>query len=69
MRIRGHAVETLKHLPRRGMAEHRQFLLDQARAPYALFIDEDVILEPFVIDQMLGVIEAEKCGFAGSAWA
>jgi GT2 family glycosyltransferase len=67
LRIRGHAVETLKHLPRRGMAEHRQFLLDQAGAPYALFIDDDVILEPFVIDQMLGVIEAEKCGFVGSA--
>lgn len=67
LRIRGHAVATLKHLPRRGMAEHRQFLLDQARAPYALFVDDDVILEPFVIEQILKVIEAEKCGFVGSA--
>jgi GT2 family glycosyltransferase len=67
LRARGHAVEVHKHLPRRGMAEQRQFLLDQATAPYALFVDDDVILEPDVIERMHRVIAAEGCGFVGCA--
>lgn len=63
----GNAVEIHKHLPRRGMAEQRQFLLDQATAPYALFIDDDLILEPYVIEQMVDAIWEEQCGFVGSA--
>src|SRR5690606_19069119 len=43
-------VELLENLPRRGIAQQRQFLLDQARAPYALCLDDDVILEPYVIE-------------------
>lgn len=64
---RGREVVLLRHLPRRGMAEQRQFLLDQATAPYALFLDDDVILEPFVLSQLLSVIRREGCGFVGSA--
>jgi GT2 family glycosyltransferase len=67
LRARGHAVEVHKHLPRRGMAEQRQFLLEQATAPYALFIDDDLILEPYVVEQMLTAIREENCGFVGSA--
>lgn len=48
------------------MAEQRQFLLDQATAPYILFIDDDLILEPFVIQQFVEMIEQENCGFVGS---
>ncbi len=62
-----HAIETHKHLPKRGMAEQRQFLLNQATAPYALFIDDDLILEPWVISQMLVALREEKCGFVGCA--
>jgi glycosyl transferase family 2 len=67
LRARGHVVEALTHLPRRGMAEQRQFLLERAIAPYALFLDDDVILEPDVVARMLRVIEQESCGFVGSA--
>jgi GT2 family glycosyltransferase len=67
LRAQGRTVEMYKHLPRRGMAEHRQFLLDQATAPYALFVDDDVILEPVAIRNMLAVIQEEKCGFVGCA--
>lgn len=63
----GHCLELHKHLPRRGMAEQRQFLLDQVTAPYALFMDDDLILEPFVIGQLLTVMQEEGCGFVGSA--
>ncbi|UBF26521.1 glycosyltransferase family 2 protein [Kovacikia minuta CCNUW1] len=42
LRSHGHEVVLHKHLPRRGMAEHRQFLFDQVTAPCALFLDDDV---------------------------
>ena len=65
LRLHGHAIDFHKHLPRRGMAEQRQFLLDQVDAPYALFLDDDVILERDVIRRMLETIERERCGFVG----
>lgn len=67
LRAHDHAITVHKHLPRRGMAEQRQFLLDQARAPYALFLDDDLILEPFVLKQMVTAIGEEACGFVGCA--
>ncbi|MBF6599132.1 MAG: glycosyltransferase [Dehalococcoidia bacterium] len=65
LRLHGDAVELHKHLPRRGMAEQRQFLLDQARAPYALLLDDELILEPHVLRRMLAAIEDARCGFVG----
>jgi glycosyltransferase involved in cell wall biosynthesis len=72
LQAHGHEVCILKHLPRRGMAEQRQFLLDQVVAPYALFLDDDLILEPWVIKNMLAAIrpsghKGEGLGFVGSA--
>ncbi len=63
----GNAVGYERHLPRRGMAEQRQFLLEQAHAPYVLFLDDDLILEPWVIENLLNAIQEEECGFTGSA--
>ena len=40
----GHGVALHRHLPRRGLAEHRQFLLEQSRAPYVHYLDDDVLL-------------------------
>jgi GT2 family glycosyltransferase len=67
LRWRGHRVETHRHLPRRGMAEQRQFLLSRSTAPYVHFIDDDVLLEPDTLQKMLDVIRAEGCGFVGCA--
>jgi GT2 family glycosyltransferase len=67
LRLHGHEIKTHKHLPRMGMAEHRQFLLDQAIAPYALYLDDDLILEPWVVRSLLTTIQKEQCGFVGSA--
>jgi GT2 family glycosyltransferase len=67
MRLHGQTVEVHRHLPRRGMAEQRQFLLDQATAPYALFLDDDCFVEPYVLGLMLRTIRQEGCGFVGSA--
>lgn len=63
----GHAVEIHKHLPRRGLAEQRQFLLDQATAPYALFSDDDLIFEPDALERMLTALREQGCGFVGCA--
>ncbi len=65
LQAHGHAVEIHKHLPRRGMAEQRDYLLKQAAAPYALFLDDDLILEPYVVERMLAAIREERCGFVG----
>lgn len=65
LRFHGHPVELHKHLPRRGLAEHRQFLLDQAHAPYLLFSDDDLIYEPDALERMLTAIQQYSCGFVG----
>jgi GT2 family glycosyltransferase len=67
LRAHENPVEIQKNLPRRGMAQQRQFLLDQARAPYALFLDDDVILEAWVLQNMFTALREEGCGFIGSA--
>lgn len=51
---------------RRGLAEQRDFLLRQARAPFVHFLDDDVLLAPDVLERMLGVLRAEGCGFVGA---
>ncbi len=67
LRAQGRPVEVGRHLPRRGMAEHRQSLLDRARAPYALFLDDDVLIEPDLVDRLVRAIGRAGCGFVGSA--
>jgi glycosyltransferase involved in cell wall biosynthesis len=63
----GCCVERHHHLPKRGMAEHRGFLLAHALAPYALFLDDDVLLEPDLIERLVRAIQRSDCGFVGSA--
>ena len=63
----GHEVSTSRHLPRRGMAEQRAFLLSRARAPYCLFLDDDVLLDSDLIERLLKTIAKQQCGFVGSA--
>lgn len=67
LRWHGHRVTLHQHLPRRGMAEQRNFLLEQSHAPYVHYLDDDVLLDPPVIERMLGVLQAEACGFVGCA--
>ncbi len=64
---RGNPVAVHKHLPRRGLAEQRQSLLDNVESPFALFLDDDLVLEPWVLGQMVAALRDERCGFVGSA--
>lgn len=66
LRYHGHRVDLLRHLPRRGMAEQRQFLLERSAAPYVHFLDNDVIIEPRVMERLLSVVRTDGCGFAGA---
>ena len=56
-----------RHLPRRGMAEQRAFLLSLAEAPYCLFLDDDVMLEPDLLERLCRAMHEQECGFVGSA--
>lgn len=67
LRWRGHRVTLHKHLPRRGMAEHRQFLLEQSQAPYVHYLDDDVLLDPPVMARMLEALQEDDLGFVGCA--
>jgi glycosyltransferase involved in cell wall biosynthesis len=69
LRWHGHRVEVHHRPERRGMAEQRDFLLSRAGAPYAHFLDDDVLLDPPVMERMLSVIRREGCGFVGCAAA
>jgi GT2 family glycosyltransferase len=67
LEVQGRPVTRLRHRPRRGLAEHRQFLLDQATAEAVLFLDDDVWLEPGSLARMAEALETLQCGFVGSA--
>lgn len=67
LRWHGHRVTLHRHLPARGLAEQRQFLLEQSSAPYVHYIDDDVLLDPPVLGRMLQVLQQERCGFVGCA--
>jgi GT2 family glycosyltransferase len=64
---KGHPVQQRVNLPRRGLAQQRQFLLDCVTTPYCLYLDDDVLLEPFVIGNMLHALAEENIGFVGQA--
>jgi GT2 family glycosyltransferase len=63
----GIALDAVRHLPRRGMAEQRAFLLARCSAPRCLFLDDDVIAEPDLLARLARVMDEQQCGFVGSA--
>jgi hypothetical protein len=67
LRHRGHPVLLTRHLPRRGLAEHRAYLLDASAARYVLCLDDDVWLEPGTLHRLVTAIGELGCGFVGNA--
>ena len=67
LRAQGREVTVLRHLPRRGLAEQRQFLLDRAVAEFVLFLDDDVWLEPRLLERLHSSITELGCGLVGAA--
>jgi GT2 family glycosyltransferase len=60
-------VVCLRRLPRLGLADQRSYLLGQSEAPYVLFLDDDLVLEPRVLERLLSTIRGHGCGFVGAA--
>lgn len=66
LEVQGCAVEWHYRPERRGIAEQRAFLLERAQAPAVLYLDDDVLLEPWVLGRLCAVLERERCGFVGA---
>jgi GT2 family glycosyltransferase len=64
---KGHKVTIERNLPAQGMAQQRQFLLDLSHLKYSLFLDDDLVLEPYVLKNMKQVLEQHEIGFVGCA--
>lgn len=64
---RGISCFIYRNLPRRGIAQQRQYLLSKSNRRYVLFLDDDVVLEPDALHIMVTAIAAERCGFVGMA--
>ena len=67
LRHRGHPVLLTRHLPRRGLAEHRAWLLAHSAARRVLCLDDDVWLEPGTLRRLLTALDELDCGFVGNA--
>ena len=63
----GTRVALHRHLPRRGMAEHRDFLLGLSGADRVLFLDDDVLLEPDSLARLGEALGATGAGFVAMA--
>lgn len=66
LRHRGHPVLLTRRLPRRGLAEHRAYLLGHSAARYVLCLDDDVWLEPGTLRRLVTAIGELGCGFVGN---
>jgi GT2 family glycosyltransferase len=67
LEAQGRHTRVVHHETRRGIAEHRQFLLDQSSAQYVLFLDDDVWLEPGQLQRLTTALDILQCGFVGAA--
>lgn len=67
LEIKGHSVSILQNLPFKGMAHQRQFLLEHSTSAYSLFLDDDLILDSFVVANMKNTLQKHATGFVGCA--
>jgi GT2 family glycosyltransferase len=63
---RGGSVEWHYRIPSQGIAEQRDFLLGRATADSVLYLDDDVFMEPWLVERLLDTLQTERCGFVGA---
>lgn len=63
---RGGEVEWHSRPQVHGIAEQRDFLLGRAGADAVLCLDDDVLMEPWVVSTLLDTLRSEGCGFVGA---
>ncbi|HET7563985.1 MAG TPA: glycosyltransferase family A protein [Gemmatimonadaceae bacterium] len=66
VRVRGATVEWHRRGDVHGIAEQRDFLLRHASSSAVLYLDDDVLMEPWVVRYLLDLLHAERCGFVGA---
>ncbi|GAB3947817.1 glycosyltransferase family A protein [Micromonospora vulcania] len=66
LRHQGHRVLLTRRLPRRGLAEHRAYLLAASTARYVLSLDDDVWLESGTLHRLVTALGELDCGFVGN---
>lgn len=64
--VRGGSIEWHTRPSVHGIAEQRDFLLKHATANAVLYLDDDVLMEPEVVERMLTTLNREQCGFVGA---
>lgn len=67
LEAQGRAPMVRRNLPRQGLAQQRQFLLELSSAPAVLYLDDDVWLEPGTLSRLHDALTSLDCGFVGSA--
>lgn len=65
LRHQNRPVLLTRRLPRRGLAEHRAYLLARSAARHVLFLDDDVWLAPGTLARLRAAIAELGCGFVG----
>jgi GT2 family glycosyltransferase len=60
------AVEYHYRVPSLGIAEQRHFLLSRAVTGRVLYLDDDVLMEPWVLAALMETLDEEGCGFVGA---
>jgi GT2 family glycosyltransferase len=63
---RGGSVEWHTRPQIHGIVEQRDFLLKQATADAVLYLDDDVFMEPLVVERLLEILQEQRCGFVGA---
>ena len=63
---RGGSVEWHTRPQVHGITEQRDFLLGRATSAAVLYLDDDVLMEPWVVARLLTTLRAEGCGFVGA---
>lgn len=63
---RGGSVEWHNRPPVHGIAEQRDYLLKRSTARYVMYLDDDVFMEPWVVQRLLDTLQTQGCGFAGA---
>jgi len=67
LHAQGRGIAVHRHLPRRGLAEQRQFLIESSTAERLLCLDDDVWLEPGALARLDTALTELRCGFVGYA--
>lgn len=63
---RGGSIVYHHRPPVHGIAEQRDFLLKQATTETILYLDDDVLMEPWVLERLSQVLAEQRCGFVGA---